>query len=190
MNVFIYSEDEQLLITLAKALRKEGETPLLVPDFKTLMKLVVRIDPDIAFLDENLFPKERIGHIQRHVFDVLHDFPVTSMTDPYFTDYRGRLTEEEFKKTAEIVKRVSNSYNYKIKMSPKLDLLLNFMLSRKGENINTDTLIDLLWKENNEAHRKTLHTYIFQLREKLKESGNKFRLEKISKKTYSLITDL
>ena len=96
MNVYVYSEDKLLLLSLADAIRKTGDTPFLVPDFQTLQSLIRMTDPDIAFVDEALFPKEKIRKLQNHIFDVLLDFPITSITDPYFTDYRGKVSEAKY----------------------------------------------------------------------------------------------
>lgn len=194
MNVFLYSEDQLLLSAVGKALQEEKATPFLVPDFNTLMSLVSKTDPDIAFLDENIFPKERIKHIQNHIFDILLDFPVTSMTDPYFTDYRGHMKSAEFNRIADIVMKTSREFyqnynDYKIVLSPKLKSLLNFLISHKDEKVTTEVMIHHLWRENNAGHKKTLHTYICKLRDKLVEAGNKFVLTKVSKSTYSLVSN-
>ncbi len=97
MNVFIYSGDRVLLSELSDALRNAGETPFLVPDFKTLQSLVTHINPDIAFLDEALFSLEKIEKVQNHIFDIFLDFPVTSITNPFYTSNRGRGSEQKFK---------------------------------------------------------------------------------------------
>ena len=188
MNVFVYSENGQLLLTVAKMLQEQGETPFSVPDFDTLQSLIVNTDPDIAFLDEEMFPKERIKQVQKHIFDILLDFPVTSITDPYFTDYRGQLTNEQFSKVANIVMNAAKTIRTKEDLSPKLEALLKLFLTHEDEGITTDYLTSQLWGENNEAHKKTLHTYIHELRSKLSETGDKYAIEKVAKSTYRLIS--
>jgi len=186
MNVYLYSEDRMLLLELSEALRRMGETPFAVPDFSTLQAFITITDPDIAFLDENLFPQNKILSLQQHVFDVLLDFPVTSMTNPFFTTYRGKVTEQEFTKLAQLVSEISHRHYEKQDLSPKLSTLLSFLILHKNEKIETDAMMHHLWKDCNNAHRKTLHTYIYKLRELLAKNGNNFKIEKVAKSTYRL----
>ena len=187
MNVFVYSEDKLLLLSLADAIRKTGETPFIVPDFQTLQSLIRMTDPDIAFVDEALFTKEKIKKLQKHIFDVLLDFPITSMTDPYFTDYRGKVSEAKFRTLSDAIMNTAKKHHSINGLSPKLSTLLNFLMTHKGEKIETDMMMYHLWNDCTEAHKKTLHTYIYKLREKLAESGNDCMLEKVSKSTYRLV---
>jgi DNA-binding response OmpR family regulator len=188
MNVYVYSEDKLLLLSLADAIRKTGDTPFLVPDFQTLQSLIRMTDPDIAFVDEALFPKEKIRRLQNHIFDVLLDFPITSITDPYFTDYRGKVSEAKYHMLSDAIMTAAKKHHGINGLSPKLSSLLSFLMSHKGEKVETDMMMNHLWNDCNEAHKKTLHTYICKLREKLAESGNDCMLEKVSKSTYCLIT--
>ncbi|MBO4508260.1 MAG: helix-turn-helix domain-containing protein [Spirochaetaceae bacterium] len=188
MNVFVYSEDKLLLLSLADAIRQTGETPFLVPDFQTLQSLIRMTDPDIAFLDEALFTKEKIKKLQNHIFDVLLDFPVTSITDPYFTDYRGKVSETKYRKLSDAIMNAAKKHHSIDGLSPKLSSLLNFLMTHKGEKVETDLMMYHLWNDCTEAHKKTLHTYICKLREKLAESGNDCMLEKVAKSTYRLTT--
>ena len=191
MNVFIYSGDRLLLAELSDALKNAGETPYIVPDFKTLQSLVALINPDIAFLDETLFPLEKIEKVQNHIFDILLDFPVTSITNPFYTTYRGKVPEQKFNKLAELVSETAKKHSEKISsssLSPKLSALFSFLLQHKNEKIETADMMNHLWNDCNPAHKKTLHTYICKLREKLIEFGNSCTLEKVSKSTYSLRT--
>ena len=190
MNVFLYSEDKLLLLAAAEAIRKAGETPFIASDFQTLQSLIIRTDPDIAFVDEALFPPEKIQRLQKHIFDILLDFPVSSITNPYITEYRGKVSEYKFRLLAAAVmcaahEHISCQRNYK-GLSPKLSSLLSFLLMHKNENIETAMMMNHLWKDCSAAHIKTLRTYICKLREKLKESGNSYSLEKIAKSTYCL----
>ena len=187
MNVFVYSEDKLLLLSLADAIRKTGETPFIVPDFQTLQSLIRMTDPDIAFVDEALFTKEKIKKLQKHIFDVLLDFPITSITDPYFTDYRGKVSEVKFRTLSDAIMYAAKKHHGINGLSPKLSTLLNFLMTHKGEKIETNMMMYHLWNDCTEAHKKTLHTYIYKLREKLAESGNDCMLEKVSKSTYRLV---
>lgn len=186
MNVFIYSGDRVLLSELSDALRNAGETPFLVPDFKTLQSLVTHINPDIAFLDEALFPLEKIEKVQNHIFDIFLDFPVTSITNPFYTSYRGRVSEQKFNKLAQLVSETAKKHTNKDNMSPKLSELFSFLLQHKDEKIETAEMMNHLWNDCSATHKKTLHTYICKLREKLTETGNTCTLEKVAKSTYSL----
>ena len=186
MNVFLYSEDRHLLQETAKAVRHTGETPFIVPDFNTLQAFITQIDPDIAFVDEALFPQDKLEYLQRHIFDVFLDFPVTLITNPYCTTYRGKVSEQKFRELADAVMDASKNYTKCSGLSPKLSSLFNFLLLHKDEKIETTEMMYHLWNDSNPAHKKTLHTYICKLRKKLAESGNNCILEKVGKSTYSL----
>ena len=192
MNVFIYSGDRLLLAELSDALKNAGETPYIVPDFKTLQSLVALINPDIAFLDETLFPLEKIEKVQNHIFDILLDFPVTSITNPFYTTYRGKVPEQKFDYLARLVSETANNNSRKSitnpSLSPKLSALFSFLMQHRDEKIKTADMMNHLWNDCSPAHKKTLHTYICKLREKLTEFGNSCTLEKVSKSTYSLRT--
>lgn len=188
MNVYLYSEDRMLLLELSEALRCIGETPFAVPDFATLQAFITITDPDIAFLDEKLFPQNKILNVQQHIFDVFLDFPVTSMTNPFFTAYRGKVSEHDFTKLAQLVSEISRKHCGKQDLSPKLSTLLSFLILHKNEKIETEAMMYHLWKDCNNAHKKTLHTYIYKLREQLAKNGNNFKIEKVAKSTYRLRT--
>ena len=188
MNVFLYSEDKLLLLAIADAVRKAGETPFIATDFQTLQSNVTKADPDIAFVDEALFPPEKILKLQQHIFNVLLDFPVASIKNPFITTYRGKIAEQTFNKIARIVSEAACKHEEKNGLSPKLSALLNFMMLHKDEDVRTDTMMSYLWNDCNAAHKKTLHTYICKLREKLTETGSSCALEKVAKSTYSLKT--
>ena len=164
MNVFLYSEDKLLLLAIADAVRKAGETPFIATDFQTLQSNVTKADPDIAFVDEALFPPEKILKLQQHIFNVLLDFPVTSIKNPFITTYRGKIAEQTFNKIARIVSEAACKHEEKNGLSPKLSALLNFMILHKDEDVRTDAMMSYLWNDCNAAHKKTLHTYICKLR--------------------------
>ena len=187
MNVFLYSDDKLLLLAIAEAVSKEGDTPFLASDFQTLMSLVQMTDPDIAFVDESVFPQEKILKLQKHIFDVLLDFPITSMSNPYFTEYRGQVSESKFCALADAVMSAVQKHHGVDVLSPKLSSLLAFFLAHKGENLRTDVLMNHLWQNCCKEHTKTLRTYICKLREKLSASAHGCTIEKTSKGTYCLM---